>query len=246
MKNTPTTTDKCILLGFRALTTVGVVQGNVEKHLGDFIEPHELPHRYHDDRNYGKHKLHQYRHKVWGDSPTPHKRKLPREANTQLQDDLLVMLHQQIRGGAVNSGDSTTLLQNLEENLDYSDNAAQVRVLKHHYLNEFGHHISVSEVLSDYSESCVVHLVVNNVPRRDGARRAFVELFGLVPHDMSHSLEFEHIAIDHNHAQVVWKANVSSTKTIRGIDSFAFDENNHIEHQSIMAVSIQSDVAEAD
>ena len=73
---------------------------------------------------------------------------------------------------------------------------------------------------------------------RDGARRAFVELFGLVPHDMSHCLEFEHIAIDHNHAQVVWKANVSFNKTIRGIDSFAFDETNHIVHQSVMAVSI--------
>jgi hypothetical protein len=255
--NTSSTADKIILLAFLALTTVGVVQGSVdapwcsnsiqqETHV---IDPHELPHKYHDDKNYGKTKLHQYRHRVWGgfDSPTPRRRKtVETEEAMEQQDALLVMLHQQIRGGAVEEGDSAVLLQNLDENLDYSDNPDQVRVLKHHYLNEFGHHLSVAEVLKDYSDKCIIHLVVDNVPRtfqgRDGARRAFLELFGLLPHDMSHSLEFEHIAIDHNHAQVVWKAEVTSQKkTVRGIDSFAFDENNHIVHQSVMAVSIPFD-----
>ena len=73
----------------------------------------------------------------------------------------------------------------------------------------------------------------------DGARHAFLQLFNVVPHDLSHQIEFEHIAIDHNHAQVVWKAHIpSQQKVIRGMDSFAFDEDNRIVHQSIMALSV--------
>jgi hypothetical protein len=248
-------------LAYLALTTVGVVQGNLTPWFATststsstehFIDPHELPHKH--DTNKGKKKLQLYRHRLWGDSPasTTTRRRhvaIDEEAAAQLQDQLLMMLHQQIRGGAMEDEDSTTLalLANLENNLDYSDNRDQVRVLKHHYLNEFGHHISVAEVLKDYSENCIIHQVMDNVPRtfqgRDGARQAFVQLFNLIPHDMSHSLEFEHVAIDHNHAQVVWKAEVpSQNKIIRGIDSFAFDHENRIVHQTIMAASIPFEV----
>jgi hypothetical protein len=202
-----------------------------------------------------------------------------------LQDELLIMLHQEIRGGAVEEttttankddddddyeddsvvkssiSDSSSRLGDLTRQLDCSDNKEQVRILQHHYQNEFGRHISLSQVLKDYSETCTVHQVIDNQPHtfhgRDGARQAFLQLFNLVPHDFlalqqqqqqqqnhyhyqgHHSIEFEHVAINHNHAQVVWKADIpSQSKVIRGMDSFAFDDNNRIVHQSNMALSV--------
>jgi hypothetical protein len=108
-------------------------------------------------------------------------------------------------------------------------------------MNEFGHHISLHEVLKDYSDTSVIHEVIDNVPKtykgRDGAKQAFRDMYRKIPHDTS-QFEFEHVAIDHNHAQVVWKATLGDNKIVRGIDSFAFDENNQITNQSIMAITI--------
>lgn len=241
--------DKVILLGFLALTAVEVVHCRPTAHSSSshfYFSPHELPNV---DADHGVKKLHQYRHRRWGSDSASHskkvKRQTPKQSLSGLQDELLVMLHQQIRGGAVESQDDSfnNDILGWRQQLDYSDNPDQVRVLKHHYLNEFGHHISLSEVLKDYSENCTIHLVVDNQPQtfhgRDGARQAFLQLFNLVPHDLSHHIEFEHIAIDHNHAQVVWKAEIpSQDKIIRGMDSFAFDQDNRIVHQSIMALSV--------
>lgn len=256
--------DKIILLGFLALTTVEVVQGRVfvpHHHQQQYFGPHELP----DVGDmHGTEKLQRYRHRRWGGSnnnnnlnASPTKTAKHQSSTTSspddnniLQDQLLVMLHQQIRGGAAASVDGSrddddALLQ-WDRQLDCSDSPEQVRVLKHHYLNEFGQHISLAEVLKDYSEKCTIHQVVDNVPKtfhgKDGARQAFRNVFNLVPHDLTHSIEFEHIAIDHNHAQVVWKAEVPSrNQSIRGMDSFAFDKDDRIVHQSVMALSVPTD-----
>ncbi|KAG7370185.1 hypothetical protein IV203_027931 [Nitzschia inconspicua] len=242
--------DKIILLGFFALTTVGVIQGRAAKIPAStrYFSPHELP----NGDVKGQKKLHQYRHQRWGGGGDAASHSSKRKDSTSvslnidnaLQGQLLIMLHQQVRGGAAEGLDDSSI-DSLDWNrkLDCSDNPDQVRVLRHHYLNEFGHHISLSQVLKDYSETCTIHHVVDNQPQtfhgQDGARQAFLQVFNMVPHDLSHQIEFEHIAIDHNHAQVVWKAEIpSENKMIRGMDSFAFDKNNRIVHQSVMALSV--------
>ena len=125
--------------------------------------------------------------------------------------------------------------------IDYSDNREQVKVIKHHYMNEFGKHLSLNEVMKDYSPNTVIHEVIDNVPKsyhgREGVQKAFKDLYRKIPHDTSH-MEFEHIAIDHDHAQVVWKAEIPDDDVvIRGMDSFAFDSENRITNQSTMAIS---------
>jgi hypothetical protein len=126
--------------------------------------------------------------------------------------------------------------------IDYSDNPAQTQVIKHHYMSEFGKHISLAEVTKDYSEDVVVHEVVDNVPHtyhgKPGVRQSFRDMFYKIPHDTSH-FELEHIAINHNHAQVIWKAETPTHGIIRGTDSFAFDKDNRIESQTIVALSCE-------
>ena len=97
--------------------------------------------------------------------------------------------------------------------------------------------------MKDYSPNAVIHEVIDNIPKtyhgRDGVRKAFKDLYRKIPHDTSH-FEFEHIAIDHDHAQVVWKAAIPEKNVlIRGMDSFAFDDENRITNQSTMAISQQ-------
>jgi hypothetical protein len=148
-----------------------------------------------------------------------------------------------LRGGAHDPEQNKVLFEDIFEShpsVDYSDNPAQVRVIKHHYLNEFGKHLSLHEVLKDYSEDTVIHEVLDNVPRtyhgHEGVRQAFRDMFKKIPHDTSH-FEFDHIAIDHNHAQVVWKAETPSRGVIIGTDSFAFGKDNRIIHQTIVAMT---------
>ena len=132
--------------------------------------------------------------------------------------------------------------------VDYSDNEAQSQVLWHHYLNEFGSKISLNEFLKDYSTNTVIHEVVDSVPHtyhgRQGARQAFRDMFALLPHDITH-FELEHVAVNHNHAQVVWKAETPH-HYIRGTDAFTFDEDNRIEAQSIVALSCEENKKSSD
>mmetsp|Transcript_13592 Transcript_13592/g.19819 ORF Transcript_13592/g.19819 Transcript_13592/m.19819 type:complete len:203 (-) Transcript_13592:582-1190(-) len=169
--------------------------------------------------------------------------------NTQSMNVIL-----NIRGGISNHQDSTTSREGREElfedifeskssSIDYSDNRAQVRVIKHHYMSKFGNHISLQEVMKDYSNDVVIHEVMDNVPKtyrgHDGVRQAFRDMYYKVPHDTSH-FEFEFIAVDHDHAQVVWRAVIPGKDVvIQGMESFAFDEDNHITNQSIMAISTE-------
>ena len=51
------------------------------------------------------------------------------------------------------------------------------------------------------------------------------------------NIELEHIAVNHNHAQVIWKGETASHAKIVGTDSFTFDENNHITSQTIVALT---------
>jgi len=128
--------------------------------------------------------------------------------------------------------------------------AAQTQVIKHHYMSDFGKHISLAEITKDFSEDAVVHEVVDNVPHayhgksgvrqsfrdKSGVRQSFRDMFSKIPHDRS-KFEMEHIAINHNHAQVIWKGETPAHGIIRGTDSFAFDKNNRIKSQAIVALS---------
>jgi hypothetical protein len=173
--------------------------------------------------------------------------------SNNLQHQVLQNLHQArssfglvlplLRGGANGPEQNKVLFEDVFEShpfIDFSDNPAQVRVIKHHYLNQFGKHLSLHEVLKDYSEDTVIHGVIDNVPRtyhgHDGVRQAFRDMFHKIPHDTSH-FGFEHIAINHNHAQVVWKAETASRGAIIGTDSFAFDRDNRISHQATVAMT---------
>ena len=147
------------------------------------------------------------------------------------------------------------------KSLEVSDNPVQTGVIRHHYWNEFGKHISMTEVLKDYTDDCLVHVVIDGQPNsykgHDGIKQVFKDLYRLIPHDASH-FELEHIAINHDHAQVVWKARLGqdgdasnttddddddagTKRYIRGTDSFAFDtqDNHRIKHQTTVALTWQ-------
>ena len=134
------------------------------------------------------------------------------------------------------------LFQQHAPHLQISDNPQQLKVLQHHYWNEFGRHVSLHEVMRDYSDTAVLHTVLDGVPTsytRDQIPQAFRALYRLLPHDETH-LEFEHIAVNHDHAQVVWKARLANGDRMRGTDSFAFsrhDGSNQIEHQTTVALT---------
>ena len=70
------------------------------------------------------------------------------------------------------------------ENIDVSDNAEQVQVIKHHYTNELGRERSLDELLKDYREDSVIYEVIDDKPAtyrgRDGVRKAVKDLFALL------------------------------------------------------------------
>jgi hypothetical protein len=141
------------------------------------------------------------------------------------------------------------IFQSHPKSLEVSDNPIQTSVIRHHYWNEFGKHISMTEVLKDYADDCVIHTVINGTPAsyhgHDGVKNVFKDLYRRIPHDASH-FELEHIAVNHDHAQVVWKARLQgdpvdgTTSFIRGTDSFAFDSadsGSRIKHQTTVALT---------
>jgi hypothetical protein len=119
--------------------------------------------------------------------------------------------------------------------IDYSDNDPQIQVLRHHYLNEFDDH-HIREVLKDYSSDSVIYEVLDDVPttyrRKKGVKKMCRDILGKVK-----NIELQHIAVNRNHAQVIWKGETSSHTTIVGTDSFTFDENNQITTQTIVALT---------
>ena len=242
--------NKVLLLAFLALSSVEYVYGHHHDHPlegNHYIPPHEL----HPKHFNGKKKLNTYRHKRWGGIYGHDQRRTAgfdvRGGGQKQQGGFTATLQEW-------KDDETTLFDQVfsshhhrnhndqESAVDFSDSQEQVRVLKHHYMNEFGHHISVNEVIKDYSSDCMIHLVIDNTPHtykgHDGIIQTFKDLYEKIPHDTSHFV-FEHVSINNNHAQVVWKAIIPDRQVIiRGMDSFAFDNQNKITNQSIMATTI--------
>ena len=125
--------------------------------------------------------------------------------------------------------------------IDYCDNDAQVEVLRHHYLNEFGRTEGDEEVLKDYRDDSIIHKVVDEMPStyrgRNGAVSAWHDLTAVFQGPCHFDLT--HISVCRNHAQVNWKAECSGSKhtTLYGTDSFTFDDTNHIIMQTTVALS---------
>jgi hypothetical protein len=138
--------------------------------------------------------------------------------------------------------------------IDYSDNDRQMEVIAHHYLNEFneGH---IREVMEDYNQDSVIYEVLDEVPKtyygKRGVRKMCKDVLGKVK-----NIELEHVSVNRNHAQVVWRGETTTQDdgdggddlhhhhhhhTIVGTDSFTFDENNHITSQTIVALTQQED-----
>eukprot|EP00429_Kryptoperidinium_foliaceum_P001236 CAMPEP_0176016062 /NCGR_PEP_ID=MMETSP0120_2-20121206/7656_1 /TAXON_ID=160619 /ORGANISM="Kryptoperidinium foliaceum, Strain CCMP 1326" /LENGTH=169 /DNA_ID=CAMNT_0017349045 /DNA_START=51 /DNA_END=560 /DNA_ORIENTATION=+ len=107
--------------------------------------------------------------------------------------------------------------------VDYSDNPEQLEVIKHHYLSEFSEG-KVRKVQEDYNKDSVIFEVLDEVPKTYHGKRGV-----------------RHVAINRNHAQVVWKAETAGHETIVGTDSFTFDDKNHIASQSIVALTHHED-----
>jgi hypothetical protein len=146
--------------------------------------------------------------------------------------------------------------ESFKYHIDYSDNDAQKAVLKHHYEKEFGRgdwtHAEEEEVLKDFREDSVVHELINDQPTtyhgRSGVRQAVEHVRSLLQDDDEKTenknekkeptkIDLQHIAVNHNHAQVIWKAETPSHRKIVGTDSFFFDDNNRIAAQTIVALS---------
>jgi hypothetical protein len=121
--------------------------------------------------------------------------------------------------------------------IDYSDSDPQMQVLLHHYLNEFdGNKNHLEEVARDYDPDSVIYEVVDNSPKayrgRQGVEQMCRDMLGKVK-----NIELQHVAVNHNHAQVIWKGETLSHSTILGTDSFTFDDQNHITKQTIVALT---------
>jgi hypothetical protein len=151
--------------------------------------------------------------------------------------------------------------------VDYSDNESQVKILQHHYLtelsvdhnNQYGKNKDwkQEELLKDYTDDTVIYQVVDGVPAtyrgKRGIRRMLLQHDDCHISDPTHSngsshgnamvvdhVELEHVAVNHNHAQVVWKGQDSQSRTrIVGTDSFTFDHDNHIVKQTVVAMTSQ-------
>ena len=141
--------------------------------------------------------------------------------------------------------------RNWHPHLDFVDNPSQLNVIRHHYEKEFLDGDASEEVLQDYREDSVIYTVVDGQPVTyrglAGARRANQEISSLLLHHQPREgerleLDFEHVSVQGNHAQVVWKAETENHKTsIWGTDSFEFDEDNHIAQQTVVALTERSD-----
>jgi len=126
--------------------------------------------------------------------------------------------------------------------IDRSDNQRQVEILKHHYTNELSQDVAIDELIKDYSEDAVIYEVINNIPATyrgaDGLRKSVNDFVTMLhTEDGKSKVELQHIKINHNHAQVTWKAETPHHTHIFGTDAFTFDANNRIKSQSIVAIS---------
>lgn len=124
--------------------------------------------------------------------------------------------------------------------VDYVDNDSQLNVIRHHYLAEFEKH-QIQEVVKDYDKDATIYEVVDEIPQtyrgRSGVRLMCRDLNGKLQ-----SIELQHVAINQNHAQVVWKGETKSRchGIIVGTDSFTFDKDNRITTQTIVALTEES------
>lgn len=136
--------------------------------------------------------------------------------------------------------------------IDCSDNDVQLQLIQHHYLSEFdseksgdgvknspgsiGQHIR--EVVKDYAPNSVIYKVMDEIPTMYRGRRGVEEMCREI-YGQLENIELEHVAVDQNHAQVVWKGETKgpSHTTIYGRDFFTFDDKNHIVSQTIVALS---------
>mmetsp|Transcript_26235 Transcript_26235/g.38401 ORF Transcript_26235/g.38401 Transcript_26235/m.38401 type:complete len:110 (-) Transcript_26235:1103-1432(-) len=105
----------------------------------------------------------------------------------------------------------------------------------HHYVKEFDEH-RIREVMEDYSSDSVIYEVLDSVPKtyhgKKGVKKMCKDILGKLQ-----NIELEHIAVNHTHAQVIWRGETSSHATIVGTDSFTFDEKNKITSQTIVALT---------
>jgi ketosteroid isomerase-like protein len=127
------------------------------------------------------------------------------------------------------------------EHVDRSDNKKQLEVIHHHYSTEFGSAGNVDELLKDYSEDTVIYEVIDDKPEtfrgKERVKEALEGMIGMATEQGATKIDLEHVKINHNHAQVIWKAETSEHKCIVGTDSFTFDKDNHIAMQSTVALS---------
>jgi hypothetical protein len=121
--------------------------------------------------------------------------------------------------------------------VEYSDNEQQLEVIRHHYRSEFdaGH---IREVIKDYDRDAAIYEVLDEVPKtyhgRCGVRQMCRDVLGKVQ-----NIELQHVAINGNHAQVVWmgETKMPSPNVIVGTDSFTFNDDNRITSQTIVALT---------
>lgn len=150
--------------------------------------------------------------------------------------------------------------------VDANDNNRQMDIIKHHYDSEFGANgFALDEIVKDYHDDSIIHKVIDDQPctysGREGARKAFQDMISYVQvaptkgddhdnprnHDLhSDVVKLQHISINRNHAQVIWRAETTasndggSNKVIVGTDSFTFDpSDNHITSQTTVAMSME-------
>ena len=131
--------------------------------------------------------------------------------------------------------------QQKQQAVDFSDNPAQLQVIRHHYQSEFGHAKANAELLQDYRPDSVVYQVVNDQPTTyhglEGARQSCQGIASLLNNGEP---DLQHVSVHDNHAQVVWKAETSNHETVMGTDSFTFDQDNHIQSQTVVALTEKS------
>lgn len=128
--------------------------------------------------------------------------------------------------------------------VDYSDNPEQLQVIRHHYKSELPQRLQdkkttkIRDVLEDYASDSVIYEVLDEVPKtykgKRGVRLMCQDVLGKVQ-----NIHLEHVAINHGHAQVVWRGETTdpSHKIIVGTDSFTFGEDNRIVSQTIVALT---------
>ena len=113
--------------------------------------------------------------------------------------------------------------------LDYSDNAAQLETLHHHYSSAFD---TLPPIRADYRRDAVLHQVMDGVPATFRGPKHIQQCLQNFPRQ-----HLDHVAINHNHGQVIWRAETASHGRIVGTDSFTFDSKNRIVEQTTVAMS---------